>query len=77
LAFGEGWHNNHHAFQRSARHGMRWWELDLTYRTIQILSVLGLATQIHLPVEPAEKGLTMPVKGFGQLAPAGCSRVQT
>ena len=61
LSFGEGWHNNHHAFQRSARHGLRWWEVDLTYRTIQLMWVFGLASQIHLPVEPAERGLTMPV----------------
>ena len=61
LSFGEGWHNNHHAFQRSARHGFRWWEVDLTYRTIQLMWVFGLASQIHLPVEPAGKGLTMPV----------------
>ena len=31
LTYGEGWHNNHHAFQTSARHGLRWWEVDMTY----------------------------------------------
>lgn len=61
LSFGEGWHNNHHAFQRSARHGMRWWEFDLTYRTIQLMWVLGLASQIHLPVQPAANGVTYPM----------------
>ena len=61
LSFGEGWHNNHHAFQRSARHGMRWWEIDLTYRTIQLLWVLGLASQIHLPVKSEASGVTVPV----------------
>ena len=61
LSFGEGWHNNHHAFQRSARHGMRWWEIDLTYRTIQLMWVLGLASQIHLPVPAAVNGATQPV----------------
>lgn len=61
LSFGEGWHNNHHAFQRSARHGMRWWEIDITYMMIQFLWVLGLAKQIHLPVQPAANGITMPV----------------
>jgi len=49
LAFGEGWHNNHHAFQSSARHGLRWWEFDLTYLTIRFLGVLGLARQINVP----------------------------
>ena len=61
LSFGEGWHNNHHAFPRSARHGLRWWEIDFTYRTIQFLWALGLATQIHLPVQPVAAGFTMPV----------------
>lgn len=46
LTFGEGWHNNHHAFQSSARHGLRWWELDLTWLTIQLLAKLGLATKV-------------------------------
>ncbi len=49
LAFGEGWHNNHHAYQRSARHGFRWWEFDLTYLQIRLLKLLGLASEIHLP----------------------------
>ncbi len=49
LSLGEGWHNNHHAFPRSARHGLRWWEFDATYLLIRILSVFGLARHIHLP----------------------------
>jgi stearoyl-CoA desaturase (delta-9 desaturase) len=49
LAHGEGWHNNHHADQRSARHGHRWWEFDTTYLTIRLLEKLGLVSDI---VEP-------------------------
>jgi stearoyl-CoA desaturase (delta-9 desaturase) len=49
LTLGEGWHNNHHAFPRSARHGLRWWEIDLTYLLIRLLGLVGLAKQIHLP----------------------------
>ncbi len=49
LAFGEGWHNNHHAFPTSARHGLRWWELDLSYLLIRTLGVLGLARRIRTP----------------------------
>ncbi len=49
LGFGEGWHNNHHAFQYSAAHGLRWWEFDLTYLTIRILSFFGLAHSVRLP----------------------------
>jgi sn-1 stearoyl-lipid 9-desaturase len=46
--YGEGWHNNHHAYQYSARHGMKWWELDITWLTIQVLQFLGLATKVKL-----------------------------
>jgi stearoyl-CoA desaturase (delta-9 desaturase) len=52
LSFGEGWHNNHHAQQRSAAHGMRWWELDLTYLTIRLMGLLGLARDIVRPSAP-------------------------
>jgi fatty-acid desaturase len=59
LTFGEGWHNNHHAFPRSARHGLRWWEIDLTYYMIRTMSWVGLAKQIHVPgrvLRPANAG---------------------
>ncbi len=46
---GEGWHNNHHADPRSAAHGHRWFEFDVTYNTVRILSWLGLAKNIIKP----------------------------
>jgi len=49
LAHGEGWHNNHHADPRSARHGHSWHEPDLTWLTIRALMVLGLAHDVVLP----------------------------
>lgn len=49
LAAGEGWHNNHHADQRSAKHGHLWWELDGTYLTIRLLAALGLVRDIVMP----------------------------
>ncbi|WP_165248188.1 acyl-CoA desaturase [Paludisphaera soli] len=49
LTYGEGWHNNHHAFQTSARHGLDWWEVDPTYWTIKLMQVFGLASEIKLP----------------------------
>jgi fatty-acid desaturase len=49
LSWGEGWHNNHHAEQRCARHGRRWYEIDVTYITIRVLSWVGLARQITQP----------------------------
>ncbi|KAD6794627.1 hypothetical protein E3N88_05523 [Mikania micrantha] len=49
LAFGEGWHNNHHAFQYSARHGLEWWQLDTTWYMIRLLEIVGLAHDVRLP----------------------------
>ncbi len=49
LTYGEGWHNNHHAFQTSARHGMTWWELDPTFWAIKAMSWLGLAYNVKYP----------------------------
>ena len=46
LAFGEGWHNNHHAYQRMARHGHRFWEFDLTYNIIRVMKLFRLATSV-------------------------------
>lgn len=49
LTFGEGWHNNHHAFPTSARHGLRWYEVDLNWWGIRTLQLMGLARAIkHL-----------------------------
>ena len=49
ISNGEGWHNNHHADPRSARHGHRWWEIDNTYLTIRVLEWLGLASEVVQP----------------------------
>jgi len=49
LGLGEGWHNNHHAFPASARHGLRWWEFDLSYLIIVGMSKIGLASDIRTP----------------------------
>jgi fatty-acid desaturase len=51
LSAGEGWHNNHHAHPRSAAHGLRWWELDLSYVAIRVLEEAGLASQVVRPRE--------------------------
>jgi len=53
LAFGEGWHNNHHAFPNSARHGLRWWEIDLSYLVIYALKLLRLAWRVRVPTSQA------------------------
>jgi stearoyl-CoA desaturase (delta-9 desaturase) len=48
LSFGEGWHNNHHAHPTSARHGLAWYEFDMTWMTIRLLQILGLAKSVHV-----------------------------
>ena len=52
LTFGEGWHNNHHHFPGSARQGFRWWELDLTYYGLRMMSWFGLVWDLK-PVPSA------------------------
>jgi len=61
VAYGEGWHNNHHADPRSAAHGHRWWEFDVTYLTIKFLSIVGLARNVIMPSKR--------LKAYQQVAP--------
>ena len=49
LAWGEGWHNNHHAFPYSAAFGLRWFEFDPGYLFIRLLALLGLAWDVRVP----------------------------
>jgi len=49
LTFGEGWHNNHHAFPTSARHGLRWWQCDVVFMMIRAMAAMKLAWDIRLP----------------------------
>ena len=47
LTVGEGWHNNHHRYQRSARNGFYWWEFDLTWYIIRTMAAVGLAWNVQ------------------------------
>jgi stearoyl-CoA desaturase (delta-9 desaturase) len=47
FAFGEGWHNNHHAFPRSAFHGLRWWQVDISGYIITAMEKLGLVWNVQ------------------------------
>jgi stearoyl-CoA desaturase (delta-9 desaturase) len=49
LTFGEGWHNNHHAFPTSASIGLRWWQADVGFWLIRLLSMFGLAWDVRQP----------------------------
>jgi len=52
ITLGEGWHNNHHAYQRSTRQGFRWYEIDITYYILKAMSWVGLVWDLGEP--PAE-----------------------
>jgi stearoyl-CoA desaturase (delta-9 desaturase) len=49
LTFGEGWHNNHHHEMSSARQGLAWWEIDVTYYSLVVLEKLGLIWDLRRP----------------------------
>ena len=51
LGFGEGWHNNHHFYPSSARHGLKWWQVDVTWILIRGLCLVGLASDPKIPKE--------------------------
>jgi stearoyl-CoA desaturase (delta-9 desaturase) len=49
FTMGEGWHNNHHAWQSSVRQGFRWWEIDPTYYILKALSWVGIVWDLKMP----------------------------
>jgi stearoyl-CoA desaturase (delta-9 desaturase) len=58
--FGDGWHNNHHAFPSSAFHGLSWWQIDLHAYFLRLLALFGLAWDIKRPSEGAMKQKLQP-----------------
>jgi stearoyl-CoA desaturase (delta-9 desaturase) len=48
LTFGEGWHNNHHAHPVSARHGLAWYEFDITWITLKLFNAIGLVRDVKV-----------------------------
>ncbi len=52
LSWGEGWHNNHHAYQRSARHGLKWFELDFTWWSLVLLEKFGVVRKLYAAPVP-------------------------
>jgi len=63
LAFGEGWHNNHHAFEYSARHGLRPRQFDITWQIIRLFQRVGLVSAVKLPTEAAKDRLRLEPAG--------------
>jgi stearoyl-CoA desaturase (delta-9 desaturase) len=58
LTFGEGWHNNHHFYRHSANQGFYWWEIDITFYALKVLSWFGLIWDLKtVPAHVLEEGL--------------------
>ena len=57
ISWGEGWHNNHHAVPFSARHGLRWFEVDLTWWHVRVLAFLRLADGVKVPTKAMQQRL--------------------
>jgi stearoyl-CoA desaturase (delta-9 desaturase) len=60
FTFGEGWHNNHHAFPFSARHGLRWFEFDVTFAIIKVLGWFKLVRNVKIPTHEMIDKLKFP-----------------
>ena len=60
LAFGEGWHNNHHAHPVSMRHGLAWYEFDLNYIQIKLMETVGLAWDLKIARRPKDASEIVP-----------------
>jgi len=61
ITMGEGWHNNHHHYQVSARQGFRWWEIDATYYVLRGLAAVGLIWDLHGVPDHVRDDLPEPV----------------
>jgi stearoyl-CoA desaturase (delta-9 desaturase) len=82
LTLGEGWHNNHHYFQGSTRQGFFWWEIDITYGILKVLSWMRLVWDLKapparvydprsmLPVQPKPEPERADLPGIPSLPPA-------
>lgn len=56
ITLGEGWHNNHHAYQSSVRQGFRWWEYDPTFYALKVLSWFGIVWDLKSPPDTVVRG---------------------
>ena len=66
LSFGESWHHNHHAFPRSAMHGLRWWEVDPAAWMIRAMKATGLAWNV-VQISPERQAQKLAAKRHGKV----------
>jgi stearoyl-CoA desaturase (delta-9 desaturase) len=60
ITMGEGWHNNHHHYQRSVNQGFYWWEIDVTYYVLRAMAVVGLVWDLHITPRHVRDQTTAP-----------------
>ncbi len=71
FAVGEGWHNNHHRYQRAARNGFYWWEFDVTWYVIRAMNAVGLAWDVlPVPKRVYEEARVMKAKRASRKVPS-------
>lgn len=69
VTMGEGWHNNHHYYQRSVRQGFHWWQVDMTYYILRALALVGIVWDLHLPSQKVIDGDVVKAKPRSSRAP--------
>ena len=69
ITMGEGWHNNHHYYSRSTRQGFFWWEIDLSFYVLKVLSLVGLVWDLHAPPKQVREGGRVPAAPLAKPAP--------
>jgi len=57
ITLGEGWHNNHHHYQSSTRQGFCWWEIDISYYILKVMSWFGLVWDLRSPPDEVVQGV--------------------
>jgi stearoyl-CoA desaturase (delta-9 desaturase) len=62
ITLGEGWHNNHHYYQACTRQGFHWWQIDITYYVLKVLSWVGLIWDLREPPAEVVAGTWRPSK---------------
>jgi len=70
ITMGEGWHNNHHYYQRATNQGFFWWEIDMTFYVLKVLSWVGLIWDLHTPPDHVLKSNRVGAEPVAPIAPA-------
>jgi stearoyl-CoA desaturase (delta-9 desaturase) len=70
ITLGEGWHNNHHHYQVSARQGFFWWEIDASYYVLRVFAAVGLIWDLHGVPAHIRDSVEQPAEAAAEEEPA-------